>query len=78
MAYHAGIEAFGHGPGGDDVVHDALGEGARHFVQLHKFADVVEHFVVLGRRRRHLLDDGRHVTEDGGVQQRYQQHQQQA
>ena len=39
-------------------------------MQFHELAHVVEHFVVLGRGRRHLLDDGRHVTEDGGVQQR--------
>ena len=24
-SYHASIEAFGHGPGGDDVVHDPFG-----------------------------------------------------
>ena len=67
--YHASVESFGHGPGGDDVVHDPLRQGARHLVEFHEFADVVEHLVVFGRRRRHLLDDGRHVTEDRCVQQ---------
>ena len=39
-------------------------------MQLHELADVVEHVVVLGRGGRHLLDDGGHVAEDGGVQER--------
>ena len=69
IKYHASVEAFGHGPGGDDVIHDSFGQGARHLVQLHKLAHVVEHLVVLGRGARHLLDDGRHVTKYCRVQQ---------
>lgn len=68
VVYHASIQSFGHGPGGDDVIHDPFGQGARYFVQLHELAHVVEHLVVLGRRRCHLLDDGRHVTEDRCVE----------
>lgn len=68
-AYHACVESFGHGPGRDDVVHDALGQSSRNFVELHELADVVEHLVVLGCGRRHLLDDCRHVTEYGRIQQ---------
>ena len=69
VTYHTSIEALGHCPGGDDVIHDPFGEGARYFVEFHELADVVEHFVILGRGRRHLLDDGGHVTENGRVQQ---------
>lgn len=68
-SYHARIEPFGHGPGGDDIVHDPFRQRPRHLVQFHKLPHVVEHLVVFGRRRCHLLDDGRHVTEDGRVQQ---------
>lgn len=62
------VQAFGHRPRGDDVVHDALAERLGYLVQLHELAYVVQHIVVLGRRRRHLLDDGRHVSEYCGVQ----------
>lgn len=65
-----GVEPLGHGPGGDDVVHDALAQRLGHLVQLHELAHVVEHVVVLGGGRRHLLDDGGHVPEDRGVQER--------
>lgn len=67
--YHASVQAFGHGPGGDDVIHHALRQRSRNLVQLHKLSHVVEHLVILGRCRCHLLDDGRHVTKDRRVQQ---------
>jgi len=38
-------------------------------VQLHELAHIVQHIVVLGRSRRHLLDDGGNVTKDRGIQQ---------
>lgn len=40
-------------------------------MKLHKFPYVVQHVMVLGRRRCHLLDDGGDVTKDSGVQQGY-------
>lgn len=69
--YLLGVETFGHGPRGDDIVHDALAEGLGHLVQFHELPHVVQHVVVLGRRRGHLLDDGRHMAEDRRVQQSY-------
>ena len=39
-------------------------------VDLHELLDAVQHVVVPGRRRVHLLEDCRHVTEDRRVQQR--------
>lgn len=63
------VDALRHGPGGDDVVHDTLAERLRKFVQLHKLPNIVEHVVVLGRGTRHLLNDGRHMTEDGRVEE---------
>ena len=59
------------GPRGDDVVHDPFAERLGHVVQLHELPDAVEHVVVAARRAVHLLEDRRHVTEDGGVQQRF-------
>ena len=38
-------------------------------MEFHKLAYTVEHVVVLGGSTGHLLDDGGHVTKDGGVQQ---------
>ena len=64
------VDALGHGPGGDDVVHDPLGEGLGHLVQLHELPDRVEDVVIARRGRGHLLDDCRDVAEDGGVEQR--------
>lgn len=69
--YLLGVETFGHGPRGDDIVHDALAEGLGHLVQFHELPHVVQHVVVLGRRRGHLLYDGRHMAEDRRVQQSY-------
>lgn len=40
-------------------------------MQLHELAHVVQHIVVLGGGRCHLLDDGGNVTENGRVQQSY-------
>lgn len=73
-AYLVGIEPLGHGPGGHDVVHDALAQRLGHLVQLHEFAHVVQHVVVLGGGRRHLLNDGGDVAEYGRVQQGCQHH----
>jgi len=69
--YLLGVQTLGHGPGGDDIVHYSLTESLRHLVQLHELANVVQHVVVLGRGRGHLLDDGGHVAKDRGIQQSY-------
>lgn len=50
IRYLIGVQSLGHGPGGDDVVHDALAQRLGHLVQFHEFAHVVQHVVVLGRR----------------------------
>ena len=65
-----GFDAFGERPGRDDVVDDSFAERLGHGVYLHEVLDAVEHIVVARRRRVHLLEDGRHVAEDRGVQQR--------
>lgn len=62
-----GVEALGHRPRTDNVIHDSFAQCLRHLVQLHEFAHVVQHVVVLGGGRRHLLDDRCHVTEYRGV-----------
>lgn len=62
------VQTFGHRPRADNVIHDALAESFRHFVQLHEFPYVVQHIVILGGGGRHLLDDRGDVTEDRGVQ----------
>lgn len=63
------VQALGHRPRADHVVHDALAECLGHLVQLHELAHIVQHIVVLGRRRRHLLNNGGDVAEDRRVQQ---------
>lgn len=63
------INAFGDGPGGDDVVHDSLAERLGDVVQLHELAHAVEHVVVAGEAGVELLEDGGDVAEDEGVQQ---------
>ena len=68
--YLVGVDAFSHGPGRHHVVHHPLGQGFGYLVQLHELPHVVEHLVVLGGGRGHLLDDGGDVAEDGGVEQR--------
>ena len=63
------VDAFGHGPGGDDVVHHPLAQPLGDLVELQEVADVVEHLVVAVGVGVHLLEDGGDVTEDGGVKQ---------
>lgn len=64
------VKPLRHRPRRHHVVHDTLAEGFRHLVQLHEFPHIVQHVVVLGGGRCHLLDDGCHMTENGGVQKR--------
>ena len=78
------VYPLGHRPGRHHVVHHSLGQCLRHLeqilaqwtrwkpshlVKLHELPDAVEHVVVLGGGARHLLDDGGHVSEDGGVEE---------
>lgn len=62
------IQALGHRPCADNIIHDALAKSFRHFMELHKFPHVVQHIVILGGSGRHLLDDCGDMTEDRGVQ----------
>jgi len=61
------IQAFGHRPRANDVIHDALAKSFRYFVELHKFPHIVQHIVILGGSGRHLLNDCSNMTEDRGV-----------
>ena len=63
------VDAFGHGPGGDDVVHHALAQPLGNLVELQEVPHVVEHLVVAVGVGVHLLEDGGHVSKDGGVEQ---------
>ena len=69
LSYLILVNTLSHGPRGDNVVHDPLREGLGYLVQLHELPHTVQNVVVSRRRRSHLLDDRRHVTEDGGVEQ---------
>ena len=40
-----------------------------HLVEHHELPDVVEHVVVLGGGKGHVVDDGGVEAEDGGVEQ---------
>lgn len=69
LIYLIGVQPFGHGPSGYDIIHDSFREGFRHFVKFHKFANVVQHIMILSRCRSHLLDDCRHMTENCSVKE---------
>ena len=66
------IDALGHRPRRDHVVHDALVQLLGHVVQLHELADVVDHLGVAAARRRELTDHARHLAEYGRVHERCQ------
>ena len=40
----------------------------------HELPDSIEHLVVLGRGLGHVVNDRRHVTKDGGIQQARDDH----
>ena len=67
--YLVGVDSSGHGPGGDDVVHDPLAEALWDLVEFEEVSDAVEGLVVAVCVCVHLLEDGGHVTKDGGVKQ---------
>ena len=56
---------------------EAVGPGT-HLVEHHELPDVVEDLVVLGGGQGHVVDDGGDVAEDGGVEERGCQHQEEA
>lgn len=64
------VDAFGHGPGGDDVVHHTFTQALGNLVELQEVPDVVEHLVVAVGVGVHLLKDGGHVSKNGGIEQR--------
>ena len=39
-----------------------------HLIEHHELPDIVEHVMVLGGGKGHVVNDGGHVAEDGGVQ----------
>lgn len=69
-----GVDALGRRPRGHYVVHHPFRERLGHLVQLHELTHVGQHVVIDCRCWRHLLDYGRHVTEDGRAQQRPDHH----
>ena len=46
-----------------------------HLIEHHELPDIVEHVMVLGGGKGHVVDDGGHVAEDGGVEQGRGDHQ---
>ena len=63
------LHSLGVGPLGDHVVQDSLHQVPRDLVQDHELPHPVQHLVVLGSGQGHVVDDGRHVPEDGGVEE---------
>lgn len=63
------VDTVGHGPRGGDVIHNPLAQAFGHLVELQEVSNAVEHLVISVRVGVHLLENGRHVTEDGGVEE---------
>ena len=40
-----------------------------HLIEHHELPDIVEHVMVLGGGEGHVVNDGGHVAENGGVEQ---------
>ena len=57
------------GPGGHDVIHDSLTQPLGHLVELQEVPDTVEHLMVPVGVGVHLLENGRHVPKDGGIEE---------
>ena len=68
------LHPLGVGPLGDHVVHDPLSEVAGDLVEDHELLHTVQHLVILGRGEGHIVDDCRHVTKDGGVEETRHNH----
>lgn len=65
------VNTVGHGPGGGDIIHNSLAEAFGHLVQLEEVPHAVKHLVIAVSVGIHLLEDSRHITEDGGVEESY-------
>ena len=63
------LHSLGVGPLGDHVVQHSLHQVPGHLVEDHELPHAVQHLVVLGGGEGHVVDDGRDVTEDGGVEE---------
>ena len=63
------VNASGHGPGGHNVIHDSLAQPLGHLVELQEVPDTVEHLMVPVGVGVHLLENGRHVPKDGGIEE---------
>lgn len=68
------VDAFSHGPRGHDVVHHPLAQTFGDLVKFQEVPDIVEHLVVTVGVGVHLLEDGGHVSKDGGVEQSWRRH----
>lgn len=67
-SYLLGVDASGHGPGGNNIIHDSLTQALWHLVELQEVPNAVEHLMVPVGVGVHLLENGRHIPEDGGIQ----------
>lgn len=66
------VNTVGHGPGGGDVIHNPLAQAFGHLVQLEEVPHAVKHLVIAVSVGIHLLEDSCHITEDGGIEERYE------
>lgn len=69
LFYLIRVQALRHSPRGHDVIHDSLAKRFRHLMKLHELPHIVQHVVVFGGGRGHLLDNRGDVTENCGVQE---------
>ena len=63
------LHSLGVGPLGHHIVQHSLHQVPRDLVQDHELPHPVQHLVVLGCGQGHVVDDGGHVPEDGGVEE---------
>lgn len=63
------INASGHGPCGDDIVHHSLTEALGNLVELQKVSHAIQHLMVAVGIGVHLLEDGGYVTKNGSVKE---------
>lgn len=67
--YLISVNSSGHGPCGDDIVHDPLTEALGNLVELQEVSHAVQHLVVAVGVGIHLLEDGGYITKDGGIEE---------
>lgn len=63
------VDAFRHGPCGDDVVHHPFAQALGNLIELQEVPDIVEHLMVAVGVGIHLLEDGGHISKDGGIKE---------